>query len=76
MFRSYDHHQVENILLARISQLTTDPYHILMDIIGYVTVCVKLYCYVGFPPLVSFTTCFGLLGHLQVCTFLIFKESA
>jgi hypothetical protein len=25
MFRSYDHYQVENILLARITQLTTDP---------------------------------------------------
>jgi Cdc6-like AAA superfamily ATPase len=25
MFRSYDHHQLENILLARITQLTTDP---------------------------------------------------
>jgi hypothetical protein len=25
MFRSYDHHRVENILLARITQLTTDP---------------------------------------------------
>jgi hypothetical protein len=24
-FRSYDHHQEENILLARITQLTTDP---------------------------------------------------
>jgi hypothetical protein len=24
MFRSYDHHQVENILLARITQLTMD----------------------------------------------------
>jgi hypothetical protein len=25
MFRLYDHHQAENILLARITQLTTDP---------------------------------------------------
>jgi hypothetical protein len=25
MFQSYDHHQVENILLARITQPTTDP---------------------------------------------------
>jgi Cdc6-like AAA superfamily ATPase len=25
MFRSYDHHQVENILIARVTQLTTDP---------------------------------------------------
>jgi hypothetical protein len=25
MFRSYDHLQAENILLARITQLTTDP---------------------------------------------------
>jgi hypothetical protein len=25
MFRSYDHHQAENILLARVTQLTTDP---------------------------------------------------
>jgi hypothetical protein len=25
MFRSHDHLQVENILLARITQLTTDP---------------------------------------------------
>jgi nucleoid-associated protein YejK len=25
MFRSYDHLQQENILLARITQLTTDP---------------------------------------------------
>jgi hypothetical protein len=24
MFRSYDHHQAENILLARVTQLTTD----------------------------------------------------
>jgi uncharacterized membrane protein YwaF len=28
MFRSYDHHQVENILLARITQLTTDHYNV------------------------------------------------
>jgi Cdc6-like AAA superfamily ATPase len=26
MFRSYDHHQAENILIARVTQLTTDPY--------------------------------------------------
>jgi hypothetical protein len=25
MFRSYDHHQVENILLSRTTQLTSDP---------------------------------------------------
>jgi hypothetical protein len=25
MFRSYDHHQVENILLSRTTQLATDP---------------------------------------------------
>jgi hypothetical protein len=25
MFRSYDHHQVEHILIARVTQLTTDP---------------------------------------------------
>jgi hypothetical protein len=25
MFRSYDHHQAENILIDRITQLTTDP---------------------------------------------------
>jgi hypothetical protein len=25
MYRSYDHHQVENILIARVTQLTTDP---------------------------------------------------
>jgi hypothetical protein len=25
MFRSYDHHQAENILLSRTTQLTTDP---------------------------------------------------
>jgi hypothetical protein len=25
MFRSYNHHQAENILLARITQLTADP---------------------------------------------------
>jgi hypothetical protein len=25
MFRSYDHQQAENILLARITQLTKDP---------------------------------------------------
>jgi hypothetical protein len=25
MFWSYDHHQAENILLAGITQLTTDP---------------------------------------------------
>jgi hypothetical protein len=25
MFRSYDHHQVENILIATVIQLTTDP---------------------------------------------------
>jgi Cdc6-like AAA superfamily ATPase len=25
MFRSYDHHQLENILLARFTQLKTDP---------------------------------------------------
>jgi hypothetical protein len=29
MFRSYDHLQAENILLARITQLTTDPLDIL-----------------------------------------------
>jgi hypothetical protein len=45
-----------------------------MAIIGYVSVYVLLYC---FLLLDSFTTCFGLLGHLQVCTcLLIFKESA
>jgi hypothetical protein len=34
MFRSYDHHQVENILLARITQLTTDPFfYNIVDII-------------------------------------------
>jgi hypothetical protein len=37
MFRSYDHHQVENILLARIIQLTTDP---LFYNIAYITVIV------------------------------------
>jgi hypothetical protein len=26
MFWSYDHHQVENILLSRTTQLTTDPW--------------------------------------------------
>jgi hypothetical protein len=26
MFRSYDHHHAENILLARITQLITDPF--------------------------------------------------
>jgi hypothetical protein len=25
MFRSYDHHQTENILIARVTQLTSDP---------------------------------------------------
>jgi hypothetical protein len=25
MFRSYDHHQAENTLIARVTQLTTDP---------------------------------------------------
>jgi hypothetical protein len=25
MFRSYDHHQAENILITRVTQLTTDP---------------------------------------------------
>jgi hypothetical protein len=25
MFRSYDHHHAENILIARVTQLTTDP---------------------------------------------------
>jgi hypothetical protein len=25
MFRSYDHHQAENVLLTRITQLITDP---------------------------------------------------
>jgi hypothetical protein len=48
-----------------------------MGIIGYVSVCVLLYCTLVFSLLDSFSTCFGLLGHLQVCTYLlIFKESA
>jgi hypothetical protein len=25
IFQSYDHHQAENVLIARITQLTTDP---------------------------------------------------
>jgi predicted membrane protein len=25
MFQSYDHHQAENILITRVTQLTTDP---------------------------------------------------
>jgi hypothetical protein len=40
-----------------------------MGFAGYVSVCVQLYC-VGFP--LSFTTCFGLHGHLQVCDSSIF----
>jgi hypothetical protein len=47
-----------------------------MGIIG----CLRLRAallYVGFSLQVSFTTCFSLLGHLQVCTcLLIFKEPA
>jgi hypothetical protein len=39
-----------------------------MGIAGYVSVCVQLY-YVDFH---SFTTCFGLHGHLQVCRIFIF----
>jgi hypothetical protein len=37
-----------------------------MGIAGYVSACVQLYC-VGFY---CFTTCFGLHGHLQVCSIL------
>jgi hypothetical protein len=35
MFRSYDHHQAENILIARVTQLTTDPlfYNIANNIV-------------------------------------------
>jgi hypothetical protein len=39
-----------------------------MNIAGYVSVCVQLYC-VGFH---CFTTCFGLQGHLQVCRIFYF----
>jgi hypothetical protein len=46
---------------------------------GYYRLCLRLRAallYVGFLLLVSFTTHFGLLGHLQVRTcLLIFKES-
>jgi hypothetical protein len=40
MFRSYDHLQVENILLARITQLTTDP---LFYTVANITVIVFYY---------------------------------
>jgi hypothetical protein len=34
MFRSYDHHQAENISIARITQLTIDPlFYIIANII-------------------------------------------
>jgi hypothetical protein len=42
MFRSYDHLQVENILLAGITQLTTDPlfYNIVnIIVLGLITSC-------------------------------------
>jgi hypothetical protein len=48
-----------------------------MGIAGYVSVCVQLYC-VGFY---CFNTCFGLHGHLHVCSifcfiFICLKDSA
>jgi hypothetical protein len=44
MFRSYDHHQAENILIARITQLTTDPllYNIANIIVLKLVVCILL----------------------------------
>jgi hypothetical protein len=47
---------------------------------GYYRLCLRLHAalsYVGFSLLDSFTACFGLLGHLYMCTcLLLFKESA
>jgi hypothetical protein len=42
MFRSYDHLQAENILLARVAQLTTDPLFqnfVNIIVIGLITRC-------------------------------------
>jgi hypothetical protein len=42
MFRSYDHLQIENILLARITRLTTDPLFqniVNIIVIGLITRC-------------------------------------
>jgi predicted membrane protein len=44
MFRSYDHHQAENILLARITQLITDLlFYSITNIIGPKIKLVTLY---------------------------------
>jgi hypothetical protein len=40
MFRSYDHLQEENILLARITQLTTDPLLVEVQVVVVVVVVV------------------------------------
>jgi hypothetical protein len=39
-----------------------------MDITGYVSVCSAQLCWFS----LSFTTCFGLRGHLQVCRIFYF----
>jgi predicted membrane protein len=47
MFRSYDHHQAENILIARVTQLTMDPLFynianiiIILYIIKYIVIII------------------------------------
>jgi hypothetical protein len=44
-----------------------------MGFVGYVAVCVQLYCR-GKLSLFH-TTCFGLYGHLQVCRMLLLNYS-
>jgi hypothetical protein len=57
------------VIVSRCS--TVECQNVRCDVIqaGYVSVCVQLY-YVGFR---SFTTCFGLHGHLQVCMIFLFS---
>jgi hypothetical protein len=55
MFRSYDHHQAENILIARVTQLTRDP--LLMSVVEIMD-----------TPLCARE---GMLGFLQLSNFYI-----
>jgi hypothetical protein len=69
-------------VFGSINALTTISYYLFIKLwcTVYYRLCLRLRAallYVGFSLLVSFTTCFGLLGHLLVCTCLhIFEESA
>jgi hypothetical protein len=70
MFQTYDHHQAENILTARVTQLTTDPlFYNIANIVLYSSILLHSFNteYLFFCPsmyhihfLNSIKTCFGL----------------